>query len=308
MAEARYAMLAGRGVLRVTGTDARPFLQGLITNDVTRLSPERALYAALLTPQGKFLHDFFLVEIGDAIVIDCEGERREDLALRLSRYKLRADVAIADVTETYAIAAVFGAGAAAALGLDGAEGTEGTEETEGAARAFAGGIVYVDPRERRAGLRALLARPGAEAALAAAGLTAGPWAEYERLRLSLGLADGSRDMTPERALPLEYGLDARHAIDWDKGCYLGQEPTARTRYRGRLRKRLVTVAVTGPLPAPGTPVTLEGRAVGEMRSGRDGIALALLRGEAVAGAGAEGPPLTAGAATLRPRDPVPAEP
>ena len=108
MAEARYAILEGRGALRVTGTDARAFLQGLVTNDMAGLRPERALYAALLTPQGKFLHDFFLVQIGDAIVIECEGERRADLARRLSHHKLRADVAIEDVTQTYAIPALFG--------------------------------------------------------------------------------------------------------------------------------------------------------------------------------------------------------
>src|SRR5262249_3416018 len=113
--------------------------------------------------------------------------------------------------------------------------------------------------------------------LAQAGWAAGTMGDYDRLRLSLGVPDGSRDLPVDRAILLENGFDELHGIDWQKGCYMGQELTARTRYRGLVRKRLLPVEVEGPLPAPGTPVMAGDKEVGQMRSGGDGLGLALLR-------------------------------
>jgi folate-binding protein YgfZ len=171
-------------------------------------------------------------------------------------------------------------------------------EDAGAARPFAGGVIAVDARNPALGARAMLPRENAEAVLDALGAARAPFEAWDRHRLSLGIPDGSRDLPVDKALLMESGYDALHAIDWKKGCYVGQELTARTRYRGLVKRALLPVAVDGPMPQAGAPIEAAGTVVGEMRSGRDGLALALLR------LGTEGPLSAGGAAvTLRPRTP-----
>jgi folate-binding protein YgfZ len=278
-----------RGLVRIAGPDARAFLQGIVSNDVTKVSPARALYAAFLTPQGKYLHDFFIAELEGALLLDCEAARRDDLVRRLARYKLRSKVAIEPAPPALAVALAHGPGALAALDVP---------PERGAARPLAGGIAYVDPRLAELGARAMLPRSAAEA-LAARGFRPGDAADYEALRLRLGVPDGSRDLEIEKSLLLENGFDELAGVDWDKGCYMGQELTARTHYRALVKKRLVPVAIEGPAPAPGTPVLADGVEAGTMRSSSGGWGLALLKREAVDGAQA----LTAGSAKLAPRLP-----
>ena len=114
-------------------------------------------------------------------------------------------------------------------------------------------------------------------ALSAAGLAEDDFAAYDRLRLALGVPDGSRDLVLDKSILLEAGFDELNGVDWQKGCYIGQELTARTKYRGLIKKRLLPVTIDGSAPAPGTIVTADGREAGEMRSSRDGRGLALLR-------------------------------
>lgn len=263
-----WTLLPARGVLAVTDADRRSFLQGLVSNDVERAGSDRAVYAAFLTAQGRFLHDFLMVGQDEMLLLDCEAERRDDLRQRLSRYRLRAKVAIEDRTADLAVGVLAGPEAASLAGL-GAE--------PGAAGPFGGGVAFVDPRLAGLGVRVIAPRDGIEAALAATGLAAGGPDDWDRLRLSLGVPDGSRDMPAEKALLLESNLDELHGIDWRKGCYIGQELTARTKYRGLLKRRLMPVAFDGPAPEAGATVSFEGKDAGEMRTARDGMGLALLR-------------------------------
>jgi folate-binding protein YgfZ len=295
MAQAFHTMLDARGVLEIAGAERAAFLQGLVSNDVAKAAPDRALYAALLTPQGKYLHDFFVVVQGDALYLDAEAARLDDLRRRLSIYKLRSKVTIGDASDRFCVAAVCGAGALHRLGL---------AETPGAARGFAAGVAYVDPRLADLGARLLLPHAAAATALAEIGTAPGDAAAYDRLRLALGVPDGSRDLEIDKTILLEAGFDELNGVDWQKGCYIGQELTARTKYRGLIKKRLMPVDIEGPLPAPGAAIMLAAAEAGEMRSGRDGQGLALLRLDAVAQAEAAGTPLTAGAARLRPHKPA----
>jgi hypothetical protein len=292
-----YAILDGRGVLKVAGEDRVAFLQGLVSNDVAKASPTRALYAALLTAQGRYLFDFMVLNHDSALLLEAEASRRGDLLRRLGLYKLRSKVTLSDTSDSVLAAAAFGPGAAPALGLPG---------EPGAARAFAGGIAYVDPRLAALGVRFLLPRATAAQALAELGFAAASAEDYERLRLSHGVPEGSGDLPVEKALLIESGFDELHGIDWQKGCYIGQELTARMKHRALVKKRLVPVTVTGEMPPPDTPVMLGSEEAGEMRSGRGSVALALLRLDAVAKARA-GAALTAGAATLTPMKPEWAE-
>jgi folate-binding protein YgfZ len=264
----------GRTVWQVTGGDALTFLQGLVTNDVLPLGKgDGIVWAALLTPQGKWQADFFLFADGDRLLLDCARDQAAMIATTLSRFRLRAKVALRDASAEFAVHVGWG-------------------DTPMPASA----IAAPDPRLTSAGWRALAAAPlapglhGVDADVAA----------YDMHRLALGLPDGARDLEPGKSVLLEGGFDELAGISWSKGCYMGQELTARTKYRGLLKKRLFPVAVTGPLPAPGTPVTREGAEVGEIRSGRDGLGLALLRIEAVE----RGGPFACGEATLAPRIPA----
>jgi tRNA-modifying protein YgfZ len=261
----RLARLPDRSVIEVAGEDRVAFLQGLVSNDVAAVAPGRAVWAALLTPQGKWLADFFILSDGGRLLLDVEAGQAAMIAQRLSRYRLRSAVTIAP-----AVLSVHAA-------------WEGTP-------SVADAIAAPDPRLEDAGWRVLAAAP------LAANASEG---DYDLHRLALGLPDGSRDLEAEKTVLLEAGFDELNGISWTKGCYMGQELTARTRYRGLVKRRLVPVAIAGGLPPPGTPVLRQGAEVGTMRSGRDTLGMALLRLEALSDA-----PLRCGDAWLTPRVPA----
>ncbi|HTW72662.1 MAG TPA: folate-binding protein [Acetobacteraceae bacterium] len=241
------SLLPERAVIEVAGEDRFAFLQGLVSNDVAEATPGRAVWAALLTPQGKYLADFFILADGDRLLLDAERAQAAMLLQRLTRFRLRSKVTLRAADEL----AVYAAW--------------GDAPTEAA-------ITAADPRLPEAGWRLLATSPldcNAQEA------------DWDRHRLALGLPDGTRDLEPEKTVLLEAGFDELHGVSWDKGCYMGQELTARTKYRGLVKRRLVPVTVDGPLPAPGTPVHRDGAEMGTMRSGRDGLGLALLRLQAL---------------------------
>jgi len=285
-----YIELENRGVLAIRGADGLEFLQGLVSNDVALVSGKRSIYAALLTPQGKFLHDFFIVRWDSSFLIDCEGERLMDLAQRLSAYRLRADVELLDATEDWRVVALLGEGGEAEFGLAGGPGATASLDGEG--------VIFRDPRPAMPGLRAFLPRAQGFAAMAAHDIAAGAPEDYQRSRIAAGVPDGSHDMTVGKSTLMEFGFEALNGVDFGKGCYVGQELTARTKYRGLVRRQLVRVVVDGALPPPGTPVMANGKESGEICSGFEGQALALLRLDRSAEAEAEGIPLMAGNAVL----------
>ena len=290
MSKSEYTLLENRAVIAVTGEDAAEFLQGLVSNDIDQVGPDRAVYAALLTPQGKFLFDFFVAEIGGQLHLDCEAARADDFIKRLTMFKLRAKVTLA-ITE-FTVAAAFGGDAPAAFGL-------GPEP--GAAMPFGGGGAYTDPRLAAMGVRLILAPVDNLGALA---ITIAEAGAYDTLRLSHGLPDGSRDMDIDKSTLLDCGFEELHGGDFDKGCYMGQELTARTKYRGLVKRRLFPVKIDGPLPEPGAPVAFNGADAGTIKSGAGDRAIALLRLQVIEDARAAGAPLTSGAAKITPIRPA----
>ncbi len=270
----KAAMLEDRGVVRVSGADATGFLQGLLTNDVEGLDTGEARYAALLTPQGKILFDMIVVRApggeDPSYLLDCAATRAADLAKRLSFYKLRAKVAIADESADRAVVAFWG----------------------GEPARFSEGILYADPRDPRLGWRAILPRPTA----AAVGFE--HVAEYEGLRITVGAPKGGLDFAYADAFPHDVNFDLLHGVDFDKGCYVGQEVVSRMKHRGTARKRVARVKLAGPAPAPGTPILDRDLTVGALGSSSGREALALLRLDRAEEATAEGRTLTAGGVGL----------
>src|SRR6266404_5037021 len=215
MSARQFSLVPHRSVIAVGGPDRIEFLQGLISNDATKVAPARAIWAALLTPQGRFLNDMFVADGGnDTLLLETERERAPALARKLAMYKLRSKAIVEDRGKQLEVAVAYGPDAA-------------------------------------------------------------------------------------EALPLENGFDELNGVDWQKGCYMGQELTARTKYRALIRKRLFPVRIEGVLPAPGTSIYKDGQEVGELRSGSGSRALAMLRLDAVK----PGQKLTAGGAGILPEIP-----
>ncbi|MCW8085086.1 CAF17-like 4Fe-4S cluster assembly/insertion protein YgfZ [Sabulicella glaciei] len=252
------AHLPDRAVLELSGEDRIAFLQGLVSNDVATGAP---VWAALLTPQGKWQADFFVVPVEGSLLLDVEAGQAEAVQARLLRFRLRSKVGVRARPEL-----------AVTAGWD-------VPAPPGA---------FADPRLPEAGWRLLSdAPPEADGA------------DYEAHRLRLGLPGGSHDLEEGQSILLEAGFDELRGVSWTKGCYMGQELTARTRYRGLVKRRLVPVRVEGALPPRGTPVLREGVEVGEMRSGQGGRGMAVLRLAALRGEGA----LRCGDAVLHPEVP-----
>ncbi|NKB50296.1 MAG: folate-binding protein [Alphaproteobacteria bacterium] len=270
MTDAKFIKL-DRGLVSIAGADRRTLLQGLISQDVDRITSSQASYGAFLTPQGKYLHDFCLAEIGDRLILDGEQGRGEELIERIKRFKLRAKVelSVADGLSTFA---VFGENVPAALGL---------ADTPGAARPFGEGTVFVDPRAAELGCRLIVPTTDTAAILTELPAIEGTPEDYEVLRIGLGVPDGTRDMDVEKSILLECNFETLNGVDWDKGCYIGQEVTARTKYRGLVKRQLVAVSIDGETPAPGSAIHANGKKVGEIRSVQDEVAIASLRLDAL---------------------------
>ena len=292
MPEARLVNLEDRGVLAVSGEDRIAFLQGLVSNDVERVTPKHAVYAAFLTPQGKFLFDFIVVDDGERLLLDCEAARLADFAKRLRIYKLRSKIELADVSESFRVFAVYGDGALAVLGL--------ASDAAGASEPCLGGLVIIDPRLAALGARLILPVNADPSSL---GLAPGTFGDYDRRRIQLGIPDGSRDMEVDKTVLLEAGFDELNGVDWKKGCYMGQELTARTKYRGLVKRRLMPISTDGPLPPPGTRITLDGRDAGEIRSTQGDMAMAMVRLNMLEQTAGGAAVLTAGEMTVTPKKP-----
>jgi tRNA-modifying protein YgfZ len=236
------ACLEDRAVLAITGPEARDFLQGLITNDVARLTDATPLYAALLTPQGKILFDFVLFADGSDILLDCTSSARDVLRKRLSMYRLRAKVEIAPRDDL----AVFAGWGDSALSAP------------------------ADPRLAALGQRKIQPKESTT--------QIADTSSYLAHRLELGVPEAA-DFGQDKIFALDGDLDELHAVVFDKGCYVGQELTARMKHRGTARKRLLSVTASdgASLPPNDTSVTADGRELGTLTNGYGSRGFALIR-------------------------------
>ena len=269
------ARLDDRSVVSVTGSDATSFLHGLTTANIEAIMPGAAGYAALLSPQGKILFDFFVVNVGDGYFLDVAASQVPGLVKRLGMYRLRADVAIADRSADFDVAALIGPAGEVTL-------PDGT-------------IVFADPRLDDLGARAILAK--------SVGLQTEPGATeaYRARRIAFALPEAGADFTLGDAVPHDVNFDDLGAVDFKKGCYVGQEIVSRMKHRGTARRRLVIVTPTEigtALPAEGTPIRSGEREIGTLGSSADGGGLAILRLDWAREAIDAGTPILAGDVAL----------
>lgn len=237
-----FVTLPNRGRVRITGADRFAFLQNLTTNDLTLLDRQPAVYSCFLTAQGKFLHDFFVTQDGDALVLDCEGgARANDLVKKIKPFRLRSKIEF-DVDPNLPVYAVFGKEAG-----------------------------YADPRHPDLGFRAYQKPEGLEEK---------SFSEWDERRIRLAIPDGSRDMAVEKDTVLECNIDKANGVSHQKGCYIGQEITARMHLRGLVKKHLYPVKLEVLAPAAFSDITINGQLVGQMRGSSGSIGLAMIKDEA----------------------------
>lgn len=278
----KSAFLPDRGVVKVAGEDGRNFLNGLVTTDLDRLKPGLGRFGALLTPQGKIIVDFLITEApaghGGGFLIDCPKALAESLATKLKFYKLRAKVTVENLD----------------LGVLAAWNGQPAAQPD---------LAFADPRHDGLGFRVLIPEDLKQKLSDLIGAELVDATEYEAHRIALGVPRGGLDFMYGDAFPHETNMDRLAGVDFDKGCYVGQEVVSRMQHRGTARTRSVRVLLDGPSPEAGATIVAGDKPVGTIGSTSGGKGIALVRIDRVAEALDAGQPLTAGGLALRLAEP-----
>jgi tRNA-modifying protein YgfZ len=276
----QVALLPDRGVVKVTGENAEQFLNGLLTADIGMVTPDRAAFAALLTPQGKIIVDCIVAEAspkdGGGFFLDCPRALAPALVDKLNFYKLRAKVIVENLSEILGVLAAWGGNSGAKYGL-----------------------CYADPRLPALGLRVVVPPHLATAAAERLNAELVDAELYEAHRIALGVPLGGLDFMYGDAFPHETNMDQFNGVDFAKGCFVGQEVVSRIEHRGTARTRVVPFAYAGFAPDAGAAVTASQKTVGTLGSTNAGRGLATLRLDRVEEAIAAGTPLISGDITLQ---------
>ena len=275
----KAAFLRDRGVVKVSGVDARNFLNGLVTTDIDLIHPGLGRFGALLTPQGKIVVDFLVTEApaghGGGFLIDCARALAQSLTDKLGFYKLRAKVTVENLSDSLGVLAVWG-------------GDPGTKPD----------LTFADPREEKLGWRVLIPEELAQKAADLIGAEMHDADAYDAHRITAGVPRGGIDFIYGDAFPHETNMDRLHGVDFDKGCYVGQEVVSRMQHRGTARTRTIRLILDDSPPEAGATVFAGDKSMGTMGSSAGGMGLALLRTDRVADALAAGTPLVAGGITV----------
>lgn len=281
----KAAFLSDRGVVKVSGEDARGFLNNIVTTDTTLVRPGVGRFGALLTPQGKIISDFLITEApgghGGGFLLDCPRALAPQLAQRLTFYKLRAKVTVENLSDTLGVLALW---------------PEGGESAPG---EIALDLAFADPRHGELGWRVLLPEDVADKAATVLGAKLVTAGDYDAHRIALGVPRGGADFIYSDAFPHEANMDRLNGVDFDKGCYIGQEIVSRMQHRGIARTRIVRLLLDDGAPEGGMDIVAADKSVGTMGSSANGRGLALLRVDRVADALKGGAVLTSGNIPLK---------
>jgi tRNA-modifying protein YgfZ len=281
----KAAFLPDRGIVKINGENAREFLNNLVTTDTTQVRPGIGRFGALLTPQGKIISDFLMTEApgghGGGFLLDCPRALAPQLAQKLTFYKLRAKITVEDLSDSLGVLAVWpdaGERALADMPLD---------------------LAFADPRHFDLGWRILVPDDVADKAAKVLGAQLVTAADYDAYRIALGVPHGGADFMYGDAFPHEANMDRLHGVDFDKGCYIGQEVVSRMQHRGIARTRIVRLLLDDGTPESGIDIFAADKSVGTMGSAANGRGLALLRVDRVSDALKGGASLSAGNIPIR---------
>jgi folate-binding protein YgfZ len=266
-----YIPLKERAVLKLTGGDVIQFLQGLVTNDVTKTDNGYVVYALMLTPQGKFLYDFFIAKMEGFYLIDCKKENLPEIIKKFKMYKLRSDVQIEDVSNKYEVVSLIG---------DKVFELIGGEQIK--IRPFCKGLAYIDPRNDNLFARSFIEIENNYQSFKAFDFNEGQIEDYNFARINAGVPEGGVDLLSQQSFPHDFGMNNLNAIDYNKGCYVGQEVTARVYHKGKNRKKLYVLDSQGQGDIDSNQeVRVLDEKVGTTLSATNNVALAVLFHEKV---------------------------
>lgn len=275
MTDKKFFPLPNRSIISVSGEDSQQFLQGLISNDISKVSETKTIYALLLTPQGKFLYDFFISQIDGQYLIDCHKDKIDKIIQKLSMYKLRSHVEIQNLSDKYEVAALLGNSIYENVGA----------KESGLTKQFCKGCVYVDPRDIKIFGRSVIEKENQYKSFHAYHFVEGNYKEYEELRISNCIPESEKDFFEGEAFPHDFAMDRLNAISYTKGCYVGQEVTARMHHRGTAKKKPYFIEAEDDLVAGEEIMTYNDKKLGYITSSIGNKAIALLNIEGVEAGG-----------------------
>ncbi len=227
-------ILEDRGVLFINGMDARDFLQNIITNDINKVTDNSSCFASLLTPQGKFLFDFIVVKHKKGYFIDCEKIQIDELFKQLSLYKLRSDIQILNLSNEFVVAA---------LSYEKFKSIKSSKDELGFTLKYGEDPILLDPRNKKLGARLIINLEKLSLSLKKLGLDSAEQDQYYNLSFNLGILQKNTNKLKDKIFGIECNFEELNAIDFKKGCYVGQENTSRIKLKNKLNKRLFPIKI-----------------------------------------------------------------
>ena len=225
-------ILEDRGILHISGTDAKDFLQNIVTNDLNNVSDSRSCFSSLLTPQGKFLFEFLVIKHKEGYFFDCEKSQINDLFKHLSLYKLRSNVQILNLSNEFVVTA---------LSYEKFKSIEGTKDELGFTIKYLEDSIFLDPRNKKLGARLIINLEKLNLSLKKLNLKSVKPEEYYDLSFELGIHQKNTNKLKDKIFGLECNFEELNAISFQKGCYVGQENTSRIKLRNKLRRRILPI-------------------------------------------------------------------
>ena len=248
-------ILEDRGILFVDGADAKDFLQNIITNDINKVAENSSCFASLLTPQGKFLFDFIIVKHKKGFFIDCEKIQIDELFKQFSLYKLRSNVQILNLSNEFVVAA---------LSYEKFKSIDGSKDELGFTLKYREDPILLDPRNKKLGARLVINLEKLYLSLKKLNLKSVKQEEYYNLSFDLGIPQKNTNKLKDKIFGIECNFEELNAIDFKKGCYIGQENTSRIKLKKKLNKRLLPVKIIEGKISEGDSIFNEDAEIGKV--------------------------------------------
>ena len=261
----KYIVFEDRSFFEIKGEDKDTFLQGLITNDINKCTDKKSIYSAFLSPQGKFLADFFILKYENSYLFETPKLFLEELLKKLNNYKLRSKI---DIVEKQSLTS---------LSILGGDEIFGKLDSLGSTIKIDDGYAFIDPRNKELGIKVIINKNTINFFAKKYDLIEEDINKYEEIRINNAIPNSIFDLKYNNSLILENNFDKINAISWDKGCYVGQEITARIKYRSLLKKNLLKVKILNGFVSSGDDIYFEEKLIGTITSNNKNIALAMIR-------------------------------